>query len=72
MLKFKLLLLKSVKNDVHGNMQTIIISVDITELNDYWIGNNYFKFCPSHKKIEKPKRTKIKMHTPSRKLLLVE
>ena len=47
MLKFELLLLKSVKNDVHGNMQTIIISVDITELNDYWIGNNHFKFCPS-------------------------
>ena len=60
MLKFELLLLKSVKNDVHGNMQTIIISVDITELNDYWIGNNYFKFCPSLKKIEKIKEDQDK------------
>ena len=64
MLKFKLLLLKSVKNDVHGNMQTIIISVDITELNDYWIGNNY-KFCPSLKKIEKTKEDQDKDAYPS-------
>ena len=69
MLKFELLLLKSVKNDVHGNMQTIIISVDITELKTTGLAIIISNFA---RLLKKPKRTKIKMHTPSRKLLLVE